>query len=193
MKLGILPLTGNNIASICNALPKGTFFEIIKEKTSLDSFTHLILPGVGHAAKLSEGSKSWREALLNYKGSVLGICLGMQFMFDFLEEGEIPGLGLVSGKVTTIQPNPHPVPNMGWHPVHPIKKSPLLKGIEESSFYFVHSFACPVGKETLCRLEYNGHWTAIVQKNSWIGTQFHPEKSGRAGLQFLKNYLEFSP
>ncbi len=192
MKLGLLPLTGHNIASVRNALPEGIDFDVLELDQELNDYTHLILPGVGHASKLEVNQELWRDRLENFQGYVLGICLGMQLMFEFLEEAEVKGLSLFKGKVQKIPNTEFPVPHIGWQPLNLKKRSPLLENIDLSSFYFVHSYAALVTSECVASLQYNGEWTALVQKDKWFGVQFHPEKSGSAGKTFLKNFLELS-
>lgn len=190
MKLGLLPLTGSNFFSITNALPSDVDWELVSELSKLDQYTHLILPGVGHASKLVFEKEEWQRALKNYSGWVLGICLGMQAFFDFLDEAEVEGLGLFAGRVRKIPKEDFPIPHIGWQTINFQQESPLFKDIENSSFYFVHSFAAEKSQQSLATFQYNGEWTAAVQQDKWIGVQFHPEKSGEAGLKFLNNFLE---
>ena len=160
----------------------------------------IILPGVGaFGAGMKQLHKQdlvipLTEALL--AGTpYLGICLGMQFLFERSDEmGDHEGLGLLSGQVTRFAPNPGlKVPHMGWNQLQQKQSSPLLKDIgRDSSAYFVHSYYCgPTDPANIvATVEYGKPFTAVVQRENIFGVQFHPEKSQRTGLQLLKNFLE---
>ena len=191
MRVGILPLTGSNFASVRYALPVSADVSLVHHPEQLLSLTHLILPGVGHASRLNpQAQKEWLPALREFSGPVLGICLGMQIMFEQLEEDNVGGLGLFKGRVRRIPHSGNPVPHIGWQKLQHKSPHPLFAGLEEASFYFVHSFAAPPTSETLATVSYNGLWTAAVQRGNFYGLQFHPEKSGEAGKILLQNFLE---
>ncbi len=159
----------------------------------------LILPGVG---AFGDASKKLFESGLDKivvqevkKGKpLLGVCLGMQMLFDkSYEYGEYDGLGLIEGKVVFIDlPDNYKIPHIGWNALHFKKQSPILKYINENDFvYFVHSYhAIGCEKSVVGTTDYGMEITAIVQKNNVYGCQFHPEKSGDVGLKILKAFAE---
>jgi len=123
--------------------------------------------------------------LSEVKQPLLGICLGMQLLFDSLEEGGkiIDGLGLIPGHVGRLKTRDLPSPHMGWNQLHPLTNFPLLLNIETGDYaYFVHSYGAPLSNYTMA--------AAIVRKDNVMGCQFHPERSSRVGAQILKNFLE---
>lgn len=164
----------------------------------------IILPGVGAfadaAAKLAENGLDKQLIALAKGGKLLmGICLGMQLLFDrSFEYGESQGLGLLSGEVKTIEgviPKGYKIPHIGWNALRFTetgKRSPLLKYVNEGEYvYFVHSFAAFGCEESLIAdAEYGAYLTAAVAKDNVYGCQFHPEKSGSAGLRILKAFCE---
>ena len=159
----------------------------------------LILPGVGAFGDASKKlfnsglDKVILEEVKNKK-PLLGVCLGMQMLFDESHEfGINKGLGLIEGKVVYIDlPNNYKIPHIGWNALHFKKKSPILKYINEEDFvYFVHSYHAVDCEESLvATTDYGMEITAIVQKDNVYGCQFHPEKSGEIGLRILKAFAE---
>jgi glutamine amidotransferase len=125
---------------------------------------------------------------------VLGICLGMQLLFQRSEEGNIDCLGILPDQVKRLQPAPgRPVPHMGWNQLAPLRGDPILEGISANDYvYFVHSFAVPVSDMTLASTEYGTALSAIVRRGNFWGTQFHPERSARSGARLLANFLRLS-
>jgi glutamine amidotransferase len=169
---------------------------------AIASASHVILPGVGAFGDCINGLKAQPgviEALhkhtIEQEKPFLGICVGMQMLADQgLEHGTHQGLGWISG---TIRPIPDtidlPIPHMGWNNLEIIQDHPILKGIESGDHaYFVHSFYfdCVEKQPILSMVDYGMKIPAIVTKNSIIATQFHPEKSQKCGIIFLRNFLE---
>ena len=169
----------------------------------------LVLPGVGAFGDCREGLRAvaglW-EAVAEFveqKGRpFLGICVGMQLMFERgLEHGTHTGLGWLPGEVAAMAPNDPAlkIPHMGWSPLvltDSGRAHPMLSGWNEADYvYFVHSYAAKPEQDTstLARVEYGGLATAIVGKGNFIGSQFHPEKSQRAGLSLISAFLEWRP
>ena len=175
--------------------------EVVSDPASLSAAEKLILPGVGAFGDAMEklSSSGMAEALLEEakKGKpVLGICLGMQLLFEkSLEFGEHPGLGLLKGEVRPIREVIDPalkIPHIGWNGLHFVKNDPLFRDVREGdAVYFVHSFHA-VGCEDslLATTEYSAPLTAAAAKDNIYGCQFHPEKSGRIGLSILKRFCE---
>jgi glutamine amidotransferase len=122
---------------------------------------------------------------------VLGICLGLQLLFDRSEEDETPCLGILQGVVRRFDAAPgRPVPHMGWNQVAATRRSPLLAGVPDGGyFYFVHSYAAEVGPATVGQASYGWPFSAVVESGNFLATQFHPERSGVLGARVLENFL----
>lgn len=160
----------------------------------------VVLPGVGHFKDCMDKLKAAQvdEAIyrvIQNNRPFLGICVGLQMLFDSSEEGEEPvaGLGILKGKIKKFRlQESYKVPHMGWNQVHTVKKSPILKGIPTATyFYFVHSYYLEAesGKIVVGRTNYGLSFDAIVQRGNLFACQFHPEKSGHAGLKLLENFV----
>ena len=155
----------------------------------------IIVPGVGAFDDCVRNFRSFSEALIERMESgvpVLGICVGMQLLFDESEEGSETGLGLILGNVVRL-PEDVRVPHMGWNNLLLRRESELLDGITEADyFYFVHSYYCaPQDTERIvASVEYGGQLATVVQSDNLYGVQFHPEKSSKSGLHILRNFAE---
>lgn len=185
-----------NLHSIANALQYlGLETVVTGDAADLERADAIILPGVGAfpdaADKLRSTGLTQTLRAQSEKKPILGICLGMQLLFDRSDEVRpSEGLGLIRGAVTRIE-TPYKLPHIGWNTLHFPRKSPLFAGIAEgSSVYFVHSFAAQVTAEEdlLAQTDYGGSVTAAVGRGNVFGCQFHPEKSGEVGLQILRNF-----
>ncbi|KNC91489.1 imidazole glycerol phosphate synthase subunit HisH [Trabulsiella odontotermitis] len=154
----------------------------------------LFLPGVGTAQAAMDQLRE-RELIELIKACtqpVLGICLGMQLLGRRSEETRgVDMLGIIDQDVPKMIDRGLPLPHMGWNRVYAKAGNPLFRNIEDGAyFYFVHSYAMAVNPYTIARCEYGDAFTAAVQKDNFFGVQFHPERSGKAGAQLLKNFLE---
>lgn len=154
----------------------------------------LFLPGVG-TAQAAMDQLTARDLIPLIKACtqpVLGICLGMQLLGSASDEnGGIDTLNIIPAAVKKMQERGLPLPHMGWNQVTPQAGHRLFQGIDEGAyFYFVHGYAMPVCANTIAQAEYGEAFTAAVQKDNFYGVQFHPERSGAAGAQLLKNFLE---
>jgi glutamine amidotransferase len=193
--LAIVDSGGANIASVRFALERlGVQSELTADPAVIRSAERVILPGVGSAA---EGMKRLQakglvECIRSLTQPVLGVCLGMQLLFEKSEEGNTPTLGLVPGDVARLPDSPGiTVPHMGWNTVTTGRDVGLLEDIEsEARFYFVHSFAAPVNAFTVASCRHGIPFAAIVQRANFSGVQFHPERSGTAGARLLQNFVE---
>jgi glutamine amidotransferase len=192
--IGIIDYGAGNVRSVGNALERlRTPFFISKDISELSKAQKLILPGVGEAqsAMKSLGQSGLVEWLKTVKVPFLGICIGMQILFDHSDERETPCLGVVAGRVQRFDASRVKIPHMGWNRVNIRQSSSLFRDIGEGEyFYFVHSFRAPVVETTLAVTEYAGDFSAAVRKDNYYGVQFHAEKSGNAGLQVLRNFVE---
>ncbi|WP_286297404.1 imidazole glycerol phosphate synthase subunit HisH [Vibrio apostichopi] len=189
-----------NVSSVKFAIERlGYAVEISKEPAVVLAADKLFLPGVGTA---SEAMKNLQERDLvslvkKVEKPLLGICLGMQLLGKLSQEkGQkadalVECLGLCDGEVRLLETGDLPLPHMGWNTVTSTPNHPLFKDIEEGEyFYFVHSFAMPVGDYTIARCDYGNPFTAAVQSGNYYGVQFHPERSSKAGSKLIQNFLE---
>ena len=193
--IAIVDTGGANLTSVTNALDRlDTNWVITKDEETIRSASHVLLPGVGAAAdSMSRIEKDGLvEIITSLKQPVLGICLGMQLLFERSEEGNVSCLNIIPGEVKAIPKKPLlSIPHMGWNQVHYKSDSVLFEGIPENShFYFIHSFMGTVNEFTIGYTQYGQEVPALVQKDNFYGAQFHPEKSGEAGSQFLRNFLK---
>jgi glutamine amidotransferase len=194
--LAIVDSGGANIASVRFALERlGVQSELTADPAVIRAAERVILPGVGSA---SEGMKRLRakglvECVRSLTQPVLGVCLGMQLLFEESEEdGGVETLGLIPGKVALLPSSPGiTVPHMGWNTLLTGRKPALMDGVEpEARFYFVHSYAAPVNAFTVASCTHGTPFTAIVQRGNFSGAQFHPARSGPAGARLLQNFVE---
>lgn len=193
--IGIVNYGGGNLFSLKAALDRaGLPHGMIHVPEDFASFSHIVIPGVGHAGKCMEKleENNLRQTILDSKKPVLGICVGMQLLSQFSEEGNSPLLGVLPQK--TIHFNNCDglkIPHMGWNQVN-FKGHDLFKNIEPGShFYFVHSFFVEVHKKTtIATAQHGNRFSAAVQFENYYGVQFHPEKSGTAGKQLLLNFSQ---
>ena len=193
--LAIVDSGGANIASVRFALERlGVRSELTADPAVIRSADRVILPGVGAA---NEGMRKLHERGLvecvrGLTQPVLGVCLGMQLLFESSEEGPTETLGLIPGIVALLPGSPGiQIPHMGWNTVLSGKRDGLLNGIPtDARFYFVHSYAGPVNAFTIASCDHGAPFAAIVQRANFSGVQFHPERSGEAGARLLKNFVE---
>ena len=195
--IAIIDSGGANIASVRFALERlGVDAELTADPQVISAAERVILPGVGAApaamAKLEAAGLI--DCIRQLTQPVLGICLGMQLLFERSEEGDTPLLGLIAGTCRAIDPEGGlTVPHMGWNRLIPQQQAeahPLLSGIAPGSHvYFVHGFAAPVSEDTVAACEYGGAFTALVARANFMGAQFHPERSGPVGAEILRNFI----
>lgn len=196
MSLVIVDTGVANLSSVKFAFDRlGVAALISHEAETISSAERVILPGVGAApyAMKTIHAKGLTPVLQGLTQPVMGICLGMQLIFETLEEGGAPvkGLGLVPGKITALDTKGQPSPHMGWNTLFKQKEDPLLEGINDNDYaYFVHSFAAPVAGITLASSEYGEKFSAIVRHKNVYGCQFHPERSSRVGAKILENFMK---
>ncbi len=190
-RIKIVHYKAGNIASVMNALARlGIQAELASGPGALKTADKLIFPGVGHAKPAMANLKAagLDEAIKNFAGPVLGICLGMQLMAASSEEGDMHGLGIFPEKIQRFTSQPK-IPHMGWNSLYDVT-GPLFRGIREGSHvYFVHSYFMPNSKHAIARCSYYGNFTAAIARDQYFGVQFHPEKSGQAGMTILKNFI----
>ena len=188
---------GANIASLRYALGRlGADAQLTADPAVLQAAPRVILPGVGAAAAAMQrlDSLGLVQTIRSLRQPMLGICLGMQLLFDSSEEGDTACLGLLPGRVERIADRDgYPVPHMGWNQLEFPSLDPLLSDIARGDHvYFVHSYAAPVGPWTVATADYGGSFSAIVRQGNFVGMQFHPERSGATGARLLANFLEIT-
>ena len=191
MKLAIVDVGCGNIGSVAIAFERFGIAPVVTgDAQEIASADKVILPGVGAAGYAIEqiDARGLREPLRNLAQPVLGICLGMQLLFERSEEEDTKCLGLLPGAVRKLEAAPGmPVPHMGWSRLEVRDQS---AGLRSGDYvYFAHSFACDDGPWVLASAEYGRTIPAVVRTGNFTGAQFHPERSGAAGARFLERFL----
>lgn len=192
--IGIVEYGAGNTASVINALKTlGVEYLLSSQNDKLDECDKIIFPGVGEAssAMLRLKENKLDEYLKITNKPLLGICLGMQLLSNKSEEGNTECLGIINSNCLKFDAKEVKIPHMGWSEVFHEQAELLFKDIKDGEyFYFANSYYLPVTTASMAKCDYNGVFSAAVKKNNFYGVQFHPEKSGDAGLQLLKNYVE---
>ncbi len=191
----IIDSGGANLASLRYALDRlGARSSVSTDASIIAHAPRVLLPGVGAAADaMARLRASGLDRLIpRLRSPLLGICLGMQLLFEHSAEGDTDCLGVIGGAVERLRAAPgRPVPHMGWNTLEWQHDEPLLAGIARSDrLYFVHSFAAAVGAGTLASVDYGGAHCAVVRRDNFLGVQFHPERSSSAGARVLRNFLQ---
>ncbi|MCB1596954.1 MAG: imidazole glycerol phosphate synthase subunit HisH [Gammaproteobacteria bacterium] len=185
---------GANIASLNLALQRlGYTGQLSSDPAIIRAASHVILPGVGAArAAMERLQKAGLVSVIpELRQPVLGICLGLQLLFESSEEDDVACLGILPGRVRRFAPAPErPIPHMGWNQITRKRESPLLDGVpDDSYFYFVHSYAADVSDDTIATTDYGRLFTAVAGRDNFYAAQFHPERSGPLGARILENFL----
>jgi len=192
MKIAIIDYGSGNVQSVEFALNRLGFEGILSADSEfILSADKVIFPGVGAAnsamKKLHESSLD--QIIPSLKQPVLGICLGMQLLCNYSEEGNTDGLGIFDVAVKKF-PADHKIPQMGWNTIYNLQ-SPLFEGISEKDYvYLVHSFYVEKTENTIASTKYGLEYASALQKDNFFGVQFHPEKSGKTGEKILENFLK---
>lgn len=196
MRIAIVDYGAGNLTSVRKAFEAlGQVAEITSDPQVVLQAEKIVVPGVGHFGATTElqsrGLKAAIQAALSHAKPILGICLGMQWMFNSSEEAsDTAGLGVFHGTCTRF-PSEVKSPHVGWNQLSRCASSRLLHDIPEGSFvYFTHSYRAPLVEETVATSEYAGAFSAAVERENIFGVQFHPEKSGAAGKKLLQNFCE---
>lgn len=192
--IAIVDTGGANHTSVQDALMRlGHDSLVTTDPSRIQSASHVILPGVGHAGfamkRLNEHQLV--PIIRDLKQPILGICLGLHLLLTTSDEGDVNCLGLLPGRVSKLKPtNTFRVPNMGWSKLKRIgKDSILLHGVDiDAYFYFVHSYHAPLSSDVVAQLQ-DPQIPAVMESGNLYATQFHPERSGVHGAQILKNFL----
>jgi imidazole glycerol-phosphate synthase subunit HisH len=190
----IIDSGGANLASLQFALQRlGARATVSADASVIAAAPRVLLPGVGSAPEAMRRLRrtGLADLLPTLRMPVLGICLGMQLLFERSAEGATECLGLLPGSVLRLQAAPgRPVPHMGWNQLSGQRADPLLEGIAPGEyFYFVHGYAAPFSAATLAEVDYGETLPAVVRRANFWGAQFHPERSAASGARLLRNFL----
>ena len=188
----IIEAGGANFGSLLAACARiGVDAQLSDSPTAIRNATHVILPGVGAAAQAMTQlrERGLDRVIGKLTQPLLGICLGMQLLFERSQEGGIDCLGVMPGEVRRLPAAPR-WPHMGWNTVEAMRPHALLDGIgDDAWFYFVHGYAAPANDAAIATGEHGGRFAAAVARDNVFGMQFHPEKSAAAGRRALDNFF----
>lgn len=200
MNVAIIKYNAGNVQSVLYALQRlGINAIVTDEHEEIITADKVIFPGVGNASSAMEYLKDKRldKLIISLQQPVLGICLGLQLLCNFSEEGNTKCLGIFNAEVKKFDESvfqnknlvPVKIPHIGWNTVYDLS-SPLLKGIGENSYvYFVHSYYAKLSPQTIAKSDYINSFSAAMKRNNFYGVQFHAEKSAETGEKILSNFL----
>jgi len=197
--IALIDYGAGNLTSVRKALTAlGADYDTPASPGELRRFSAVIVPGVGNFAATAALVGPWREAIgAAVRGGtpLFGICLGMQWLYEGSDEApEVPGLGVLPGRVTRLQGNAEErlkIPHVGWNALDFTRHARILTGLEpRSHVYFTHSFAAPVTADCVAATTHAETFAAVVERGNVFGVQFHPEKSSETGLRIIRNFLE---
>ena len=198
MDIAVIDAGGANFGSVCYALERlGARPRVVRDADGLVDAPRVLLPGVGAAgpAMALLHQRGFAQSLPALRVPLLGICLGMQLLFDASEEGDVACLGLLPGRVRKLAGAPAlRVPHMGWNTLEQVAASPLLAGVgADARAYFVHGYAAPVTADCIAACTHGERFAAMVVRGHIAGAQFHPERSSATGARLLANFLQWNP
>ena len=195
MRVALIDYGAGNLASVRKGFAAvGVDLQVPGCPGDLDDATGIVVPGVGHFSATAAIDSGWRDAIRRRVIAgvpLLGICLGMQWLFEgSTESPEVEGLGLIRGTCTRIEAErPLKVPHVGWNTLSPLRPSAVLAGVPSGSHvYFTHSYAAPLTAECAATAAHGQTFAAAIERDHVWGVQFHPEKSSVPGLQILGNF-----
>ena len=198
MDIAVIDAGGANFGSVCYALERlGARPRIVRDANGLADAPRVLLPGVGAAvpAMALLRQRGFIETLPALQVPLLGICLGMQLLFEASDEGDVACLGLLPGRVRKLSGGAGlRVPHMGWNTLEQVASSPLLAGIDAGErAYFVHGYAAPVTSDCIAACSHGERFAAVVARGRVAGAQFHPVRSSATGARLLANFLQWNP
>jgi glutamine amidotransferase len=190
----LLDSGGANLGSVRSALARlDVQAPVTSDWATIRAATHVLLPGVGAAgAAMARLRANGLDRLVpTLRQPLLGICLGMQLLFEHSEEGDTDCLGLLPGRVRRLAPAAGVrVPHMGWNRLAATRGDPLVDGLDRAWVYFVHGYAAPATADSVATATHGDAFSAVVRRGHAMGVQFHPERSAAAGRRLLRNFLE---
>jgi glutamine amidotransferase len=193
LRVVLLDSGGANLGSVRGAFARlGVAAPVTSDWATIRAATHVLLPGVGAAgAAMARLRDNGLDRLIpTLTQPLLGICIGMQLLFEHSDEGDTPCLGLLPGRVRRLPASPGVrVPHMGWNQLDTVADNPLVAGLAGQWVYYVHGFAAPVGAHAVASSTHGEAFAAVVQRGRVMGCQFHPERSAAAGRRLLRNFL----
>ena len=199
--IALVDYGAGNLTSVRKALSAlGAEFMTPQQPSDLQGAAAIIVPGVGHFAATSALDEKWRQTIDDAARAgtpLFGICVGMQWLFEGSEEAPgVAGLGVMKGRIARLDGNAEQrlkVPHVGWNALDFTRPARLLRGLDSGAqVYFTHSYAAPVTADCIAETRHANTFAAAVERDHIFGVQFHPEKSGEAGLQILRNFLEIA-
>jgi glutamine amidotransferase len=197
--IALIDYGAGNLTSVKKALATiGAEVFVPTRPADLVSVNGVIVPGVGHFGVTRALDAEWIEAILRRVGEgrpILGICLGMQWLFEGSEEApDCPGLGVLGGRCYRLGVDPSvKIPHVGWNSLGLQREASIVDGVPTGSqVYFTHSYVAPITSDTIAITEHGERFAAVVQHGQVAGVQFHPEKSGEVGLQVLRNFVQLA-
>jgi len=199
--IALVDYGAGNLTSVRKALSAlGAEFMTPEQPSDLTGARAVIVPGVGHFAATSALDGEWRQTIGDAARAgtpLFGICVGMQWLFEGSEEAPgVAGLGVMKGRIARLDGDAEKrlkVPHVGWNALDFTRDARLLRGLDSGAqVYFTHSYAAPVTTECIAATTHANTFAAAVERENVFGVQFHPEKSGDAGLQILRNFLEIA-
>ena len=194
-RVALIDAGGANLGSVRYALERlGVKPTLVRDAAGLEGAERVILPGVGAAAPAmaSLRQQDLVEPLRRLQVPLLGICLGMQLLYQWSEEGDVVCLGLIPGTVKRLRADHGTrVPHMGWNDLSAVETTPLLDGVcSGDRAYFVHGYAAPVGPDTIATATHGERFSAVIRCGWFFGAQFHPERSSHVGARLLRNFVD---
>jgi imidazole glycerol-phosphate synthase subunit HisH len=197
--IALIDYGAGNLTSVKKALAAvGADFFVPNEPGALIGARGVVVPGVGHFGATRALDRPWVDAILDLVGDgkpLLGICLGMQWLFEGSDEApDCPGLGVLGGRCRRLNVPPGEgrlkIPHVGWNSLEPRLDVGIIEGVPAGAqVYFTHSYVAPVTGDTVAATKHGERFASVVQRGQIAGVQFHPEKSGEVGLRILQNWL----